>query len=243
MTFNRQTLPVNDNVNPYAFSLSVEGELFIQKGKMIAYYGDLRFEALGSGPYSMMVKKSFNAPEYASQFAIVTGQGKLLLGDYGRNLTSFDLEDGNLTVRAANVLAFDKTLTCQECVLPGYITLLGSGRFIVSSNGPVHFMEPPVRVDEDAILGWADMPCPSFRYDYAAITNVLQLVGGITGATSTGEEKQLDFFGKGTVLVQSSEAQLSAPNQVAKILGMLPGINDADLRSVQAAVSLRLQRQ
>lgn len=242
MTFNRQTLPVNDNVNPYAFSLAVEGEMFIQKGRMIAYYGDLRFEALGSGPYSTMVKKSFNAPEYAHQFAIVTGKGKLLLGDYGRNLTSFDLEDGNLTVRAANVLAFDKTLSCQECVMPGYITLLGSGRFVSSSNGPVHFMEPPVRVDEQAILGWADMPCPSYRYDFAAVTNVLQLVGGITGATSTGEEKQLDFFGKGTVLVQSSEQQLSAPGQVAKILSMLPGINEENLRSIQSAVALRLRQ-
>jgi uncharacterized protein (AIM24 family) len=103
-------------------------------------------------------------------------------------------------------------------------------------------MEPPVRVDDEAILGWADMSCPSYRYDYAAVTNVLQMVGGITGATSTGEEKQLDFFGKGTVLIQSSEQQVSDPSQLTRILGMLPGVSEENLRSIQSAVALRLRQ-
>ena len=35
-TFNAQTLPVNDNINPYSFSVQLRGEYFVQKGKMIA---------------------------------------------------------------------------------------------------------------------------------------------------------------------------------------------------------------
>ncbi|MFB6556874.1 AIM24 family protein, partial [Streptomyces sp. NPDC056405] len=30
------TLPVDDNVNPYAFSVDLDGQWFLQKGKMIA---------------------------------------------------------------------------------------------------------------------------------------------------------------------------------------------------------------
>ena len=38
-TFNAQTLPADDNINPYAFAVELRGEYFVQKGKMIAYYG------------------------------------------------------------------------------------------------------------------------------------------------------------------------------------------------------------
>lgn len=241
--FNRQSLPDNDNINPYAFCLAVNGELFIRKGKMIAHYGELRFEALGSGPYSTMVKKSFNAPEYANEFSIVTGMGKVLLGDNSRNITSFDLDKGFLTVRAANVLAFDKSLTCQECFVTGYLTLIGTGRFVASSNGPAHFMTPPVRVDEQALLGWADLPCPSYRYDYSAITTMLQALGNVAGLTDTGEERQVDFTGEGTVLIQSSEDQVMSGNALTEILGMLPGVGDAELQSLQQSIAMRLSNR
>ena len=42
-TFNPATLPSNDNVNPYAFSVDLNGQWFTQKGKMIAYYGQIKF--------------------------------------------------------------------------------------------------------------------------------------------------------------------------------------------------------
>ncbi len=240
MAYNRLTLPDNDNLNPYAFCLAVNGELFIQKGKMIAHYGDLRFEALGSGAYSTMVKKSFNAPDYANAYSIVTGVGKLIIGDNGRNISSFDLEDGNLTVRADNALAFDKSLICQECVVPGYLTLTGTGRFLASSNGAPHFAEPPIRVDEQAILGWADIPCPSYRYDFEAIASVLQMIGSTTGFTSTGEEKQLDFQGKGTVLIQSSEEVLNRSG-LSRVLELIPGLGEEDLQTIRQTIAMRVR--
>ncbi len=119
MTFNARTLPSNDNVNPYSFCVDVSGEMFIQKGKMIAYYGSLRFEAISAGPYDALIRQSFNSPLYANDFVVVTGHGKLILGDRGYNISSFDLEDGNLTVRSPNVLGFDPSLVCQESTVPG----------------------------------------------------------------------------------------------------------------------------
>ncbi|SPT56653.1 AIM24 family protein [Actinomadura madurae] len=158
-TWNPHTLPANDNVNPYAFSVDLNGQWFAQKGKMIAYYGQIRFEALSAGPLDSLVAHAFNSPLYAQDWIVAQGQGKLVLADRGFDVNSFDLENGNLTVRAGNLLAFEPGLELKQSIIPGFLTLIGTGRFVAASNGPVHFVEPPIRVDPQALLGWAD--CPS----------------------------------------------------------------------------------
>lgn len=237
--FTAQTLPANDNLNRFAYCVEVKKELFIQKGKMIAYYGNLKFERLGSGPLDILVKEAFNAPLYVNDFVVVTGSGKLILGDRGNDIASYDLEAGNLTVKASNVLAFESTLTCQECVVPGYLTLLGTGKFLASSNGPVHFMEPPCRVDEQALLGWADLPCPSYRYDYAHVKGLLSAVGAVTGLTLSGEEKQMDFTGAGTVLVQASEDALLGRSMLQTVVAQATGLSPTDQQKLMGILSSR----
>ena len=197
------TLPKNDNINRYTYSVAVQDQIFIRKGKMIAYYGNLRFEALGSSVLDILVNEAFNAPLFVNDFICVVGTGQLILGDEGHDIAGYDLDNANLTVRARHLLGFQPTLSCQESILPGYLTLIGTGRMLASSNGPVHFMEPPCRADQSALLGWADCPCPAIRYDYQYIRGFASSVGALTGFTLSGEEKQVDFIGKGTVLVQS----------------------------------------
>jgi uncharacterized protein (AIM24 family) len=206
MIYNYDNLPAADNLNRFSYCIEVREQMFIQQGKAIAYYGSLRFESLGSSLLDILVQEAFNAPLYVNNFVVVTGNGKLILGDKGKDIASYDLENAHLTVKSSNVLAFESTLTCQESTLYGYLTFLGSGRFIASSNGPVYFMEPPVRVDEDALLGWADAPTPSYHYDYQYVKGVLTAVGTLTEIALSGEERQIDFTGEGTVLVQSTEA-------------------------------------
>ena len=46
--YNPATLPQNDNLNRFAFVINVEEQIFIRKGKMIAFYGAQRFEAMGN---------------------------------------------------------------------------------------------------------------------------------------------------------------------------------------------------
>ena len=241
MGLNPQTLPHNDNLNPYAFCLNVDGEVFIQKGKMIAYYGALRFETLGSGPLDVLTKEVFNSPLYIRDYVVVTGRGKLILGDRGNHVNSFDLDDGNLTVKADHVLGFESSLLCQESTLEGYLTLLGTGKFLASSNGQVHFLEPPVRVDEQALLGWADVPCPSIRYDYAHVRGVLQATGTMLGLRNSGEERQVDFKGEGTVLVQSSEEALMGRSDLQAILAQVSGLHQNDLQQLSSVISQRLR--
>ena len=243
MIFDARNLPADDNVNPYAFCKDVSGEVFIQKGKMIAYYGSLRFESLSAGSYDRLIKESFNSPLYANDFVVVTGRGRLILGDRGNNIASYDLEDGNLTVRSSNVLGFDSSIICQESTVPGYLTLIGTGKFIASSNGPVHFLEPPVRVDEDALLGWADMPSPSYRYDYSYMRGFFGAARSMIGGRTSGEEKQLDFTGKGTVLVQLSELGLTGSSALDNVIAQTQSLQQNELQQLLSHVNGRLQQE
>ncbi len=237
---NMQSLPSNDNINPFAFCVDVTKEYIIQKGKMIAYYGNLRFESFGSSVLDVLIGEAFNSPLYAQNYIVVSGHGKLILGDNENHLNSFDLDNANMTIKANHLLAFEPTLSCQDCVIPGYLTLLGTGKMLASSNGQVHFMEPPVKVDEQALLGWADCPTPSYRHDYAYIKDALSLVAHATGLSSSGEEKQVNFTGQGTVLVQSSEEALQGRLPLQSLLAQISGLHQNDLQQVKDTVVRRL---
>lgn len=48
------TLPVDDNVNSYTFCVELKGsQWFLQKGKMIAYYGSIDFNGVGHGGWTV----------------------------------------------------------------------------------------------------------------------------------------------------------------------------------------------
>ena len=237
--YNPSTLPKNDNLNRFSFVIDVADQMFIRKGKMIAFYGGLSFEAMGSSIVDMLVRHAFNAPKYIHDFVIVQGQGQLILGDNGNDLACYDIDDANLTIRAKNLLAFSKDVKCQESTLPGYLTMIGTGKVIASSNGPVHFLELPCRVDEQAVLGWADCPSPSFRYDYEHVRSFVSAVGALTGFSLSGEEKQIDFTGKGTVLIQSSELELAGSSTLMHLIQQLPMLGKDEL----GKLSLQIQQQ
>jgi len=241
--YTPMSLPKNENLNRFAFVIDVHDEMFIRKGKMIAYYGQLKFDSVGASLLDILVKEAFNAPLHVQDFVVVQGSGQLLLGDNGNDLACYDIDDANLTVRAKNVLAFSKNVVCRESVMPGFLTLLGTGKVIAASNGPVHFMEPPCRVDPQAILGWADCPCPAVRYDYNHITSALNAVGVMTGITLSGEETQIDFTGKGTVLIQSSEQALSDHPTLSQILTQLPGLGSLELGKLNTAIAQQIAAQ
>lgn len=241
-TFNPQTLPVNDNVNPYAFCVDVTGQYFVQKGKMIAYYGNLKFESLSMGSLSHLVAAHFSSPLYHQDWIVATGQGKLILGDRGFDINSFDLDAGNLTVRASSLLGFDPTLQLKQSIVPGFLTLIGSGKFLASSNGKVHFVEPPVRVDPQALVGWADCPSPCHHYDHNYMAGVMGMVGQMFGRGGTGEEHQLDFTGSGTVLMQSSE-KTDDTGVLREMQSQVHGLGLPGLQQMQATINQKIAQE
>src|SRR4051812_13533044 len=214
---NPQTLPDNDNVpgNHYAYCRRLDGQLFMQTGRMIAYYPapggpGIRFEPLSSASLTGFVAERFSAPLYTRDWVVATGAGHLILGDRGYDINSYDLGEGNLTLRAGNLLAFDSTLELKQSIVPGFLTLLGTGTFLASSSGPVIFAEPPIRVDPQALVGWADCPSPSHHYDTGWMHGFLGAAQAFFGRES-GEERQFDFTGAGMVLMQSTETMREDP--------------------------------
>ncbi|WP_104821108.1 AIM24 family protein [Kitasatospora sp. MMS16-BH015] len=215
--YDQYSLPANDNVNPYAFSVDLNGAYYLQKGKMIAYYGEIRFSGIGRGSLDRVLQQNFNSPLHASDWVVAEGRGKLLLADRAFDLNSYDLEEGNLTVRSGNLLAFEPTLALKQSIIPGFLTLIGTGKFVAASNGPVVFVDPPVRVDPQALVGWADCPAPCHHYDHHYLHGVLGGLRHLTGiGGASGEEHQFEFIGAGQVLLQSSE-QLLAERSVGRI--------------------------
>ena len=211
------SLPDNDNIpgNHYAYCVRLTGQLFMQTGRMIAYYPapngpGIRFEPLTTASVSGFVAAQFSAPLYARDWVVATGQGHLILGDRGYDINSYDLEDGNLTIRSGNLLAFQPSLALKQSIVPGFLTLIGTGRLVAASNGPVVFMEPPIRVDPQALVGWADCPSPCHHYDHGYMTGVMGGLRALTGfGGASGEEHQFEFVGAGTVLLQSTETLMA----------------------------------
>jgi hypothetical protein len=71
-------------------------------------------------------------------------------------------------------------------------------------------MEPPVRVDPQALVGWADCPSPCHHYDHGYLTGVMGGLRAMTGlGGASGEEHQFEFVGAGTVLLQSTETLMA----------------------------------
>lgn len=247
---NPGTLPDNDNIpgNHYAYCVRLDGRLFMQTGRMIAYYPaahgqGIRFEPLTSASIGGMVAERFSAPLYTRDWVVASGAGHLILGDRGYDINSYDLDDGNLTLRASNLLAFDSTLELKQSIVPGFLTLIGTGKFLASSSGPVIFAEPPIRVDPQALVGWADCPSPAHHYDARWMTGFLSGAMGMMGVQS-GEERQFDFTGAGTVLIQSSENAMADPHLLQQLEGQLGGLGIAGLQRMQQVVGQQLaQRQ
>ncbi|MEU6114689.1 AIM24 family protein [Streptomyces sp. NPDC047117] len=217
------SLPVDDNVNPYAFSVDLNGQWFLQKGKMVAYYGQIEFQGIGHGALDRLIRTSFHSPLHAADWVVAQGRGKMVLADRAFDVNSYDLEDGNLTIRSGNLLAFQPSLSLKQSIVPGFSTLIGTGKFVAASNGPVVFAEPPIRVDPQALVGWADCPSPCHHYDHQYLRGFL---GGLRAHTGiggvSGEEHQFEFVGAGTVLLQSTEQLM--PEVPAGTVAAEPGV-------------------
>lgn len=244
--WNPMTLPSDDNVpdNDYSFVIDLNKPWFMSKGAMIAYYGQMNFTSLQHGLQGhllQMVARQFSAPLHLGDYVVVEGKGKLVIGDRGYNINSYDLEDGNLTIRAASLLAFEPNLSLQQSIVPGFLTLVGTGKFLASSNGPVMFVEPPVRVDPEALVGWSDCPSPSHHYDQAWVNSFIAAAGHRLGINS-GEERQFDFTGTGTVLIQSSEKVMNDHSIVRTIQGHLPGLSMSGLQQINQQVNQQLNQ-
>ena len=185
-------------------------EVMARAGSMVAYQGDLRFEALGSGGIGNLIRQKMTGE--GVPLMKVTGRGDLFLADAASDVHLIDLDgtDG-LTVNGANVLAFDSTLSYRIARVSGAAgfasnaglfncEFTGRGRIAITTDGApvVLTVDQPTYADPQAAVAWS----ASLRTGLTS--NDTFNLGTLLGR-STGERYTLSFQGHGFVVVQPSE--------------------------------------
>jgi uncharacterized protein (AIM24 family) len=196
--------------NSKLLKAELNGEFLARQGSMVAYQGQVQFEALGSGGIGKFLKQKLTGE--GVPLMRVRGQGDVFLAERAADIHLIDLEQGDaLSINGANVLAFDSTLQYDirmtsggagmmsnaglfNCVFSGY------GRIAVTTKGTpvVLSVDQPTYVDPQAAICWsANLQTGFHRAEQLGL-------GTLIGRT-TGERFTMSFAGQGFVVVQPSE--------------------------------------
>ncbi len=189
--------------------IGMNGEILARSGAMVAYQGNLQFEAKGSGGFGRALKQALSGD--GVPLMKVTGQGDLFLANAAQDVHLIDLDgtDG-LTINGANVLAFESSLSYDIKRVHGAAAggnagffncvFTGRGRIAITTDGiPVVLqVDQPTFADPQAAVAWSSSLTTSVK------KNDSFGLGTLMGR-STGERFTLEFGGRGFVVVQPSE--------------------------------------
>ncbi|MGW0002239.1 AIM24 family protein [Nocardia grenadensis] len=190
--------------------VGVNGETLVRSGSMVAYQGDLNFQALGSGGIGRAIQQRLTGE--GVPLMKVSGRGDLFVANGAADVHIIDLDgtDG-LTINGSNVLAFDPTLGYDIRMVQGAAgyasnaglfncVFTGRGRIAITSHGgPVVLnVDQPTYADPQAAIAWSSSLQTSVKRNDSF--GLGRLIG-----RSTGEGMTLAFAGRGFVIVQPSE--------------------------------------
>jgi uncharacterized protein (AIM24 family) len=196
--------------NGKMLKLALNGEMLVRQGSMVAYQGNVRFEALGSGGVGKFLKQQFTGE--GVPLMKCSGIGDVFLADLASDIHLIDLDGPHdaLTINGKNVLAFDPTLSYEIRRVQGAGMLSnaglfncvfqGQGRIAITTKGtPVVLnVDQPTYADPQAAVCWsASLQTGFHRADQLGL-------GTLIGRT-TGEAFTMSFAGQGFVVVQPSE--------------------------------------
>lgn len=189
--------------------VGMNGEIMARSGSMVAYQGNLTFEAQGSGGIGRAIRNTLSGE--GVPLMKVTGQGDLFLADAASDVHLIDLDGSDgLTINGANVLAFDSTLSYDVKRVQGAASqsnaglfncvFTGRGRIAITTDGnPVVLtVDQQTFADPNAAVAWSSSLQTSIKRNDSF--NLGTLMG-----RSTGERFTLAFSGQGFVVVQPSE--------------------------------------
>ena len=190
--------------------VGMNGEVMARSGSMVAYQGDLKFEALGSGGIGRAIRQHLTGE--GVPLMKVSGRGDLFLANSAADVHIIDLDgtDG-LTINGANVLAFDSTLRYDIGRVQGAAgyasnaglfncVFTGRGRIAITTHGSpvVLTVDQATYADPYAAVSWSSSLQTGIK------RNDSFGLGRLMGR-STGEASTLAFSGRGFVIVQPSE--------------------------------------
>src|SRR3954453_8598699 len=152
--------------NSKLLKAELNGEFMARVGSMVAYQGQVKFEALGSGGIGKFLKQKLTGE--GVPLMRVSGQGDVFLGDRAADIHLIDLEHGDaLSINGANVLAFDSSLTYDIKMVQGVgmmsnaglfnCVFSGSGRIAVTTKGTPGGLtrDQPPYVAPQAAICWS----------------------------------------------------------------------------------------
>ncbi|MGN9907964.1 AIM24 family protein [Phytohabitans sp. LJ34] len=216
--------------NSKMLKIELNGECMARTGAMVAYQGQVQFQALGSGGIGKFLKQKLTGE--GVPLMKMSGHGDVFLADLASDVHLIDLEPGDaLSINGSSVLAFDSTLQYDIKMVQGMGMLssaglfncvfTGHGRIAVTTKGtPVVLnVDQPTFVDPQAAVCWS----ASLQTGYHRAE---QLGLGTLLGRRTGEAFTMSFAGQGFVVVQPSEeppVQGSGQQQSSGGLGGLLG--------------------
>ncbi|OPY21067.1 MAG: hypothetical protein A4E24_00794 [Methanomethylovorans sp. PtaU1.Bin093] len=190
--------------------VNLDGRVWIKKGTMVAYNGDIRFTREGVLEHGLgkLVKKAVTGEGLSLTKA--EGKGKLYLADTGKKVTILELDGQSIYVNGNDLLAFEETVQWDIKMMKRIAGFMSGGLFNVLLEGKgmvaitTHYdpltlqvtKDRPVFTDPNATVAWSGNLQPDLRTDISLKT----LVG-----RSSGESLQMAFTGEGFVVIQPYE--------------------------------------
>jgi uncharacterized protein (AIM24 family) len=195
--------------NSKMLKAELNGEIMARTGTMVAYQGQVQFQALGSGGVGKWLKSKLTGE--GVPLMKVSGRGDVFFADRSADVHLIDLEQGDaISINGANVLAFDASLQYDIKMVQGVGMLssaglfncvfTGQGRLAITTKGTpvVLTVDAPTYVDPQAAICWsASLQTGYHRAEQLGIGTLL--------GRSTGEAFTMSFAGQGFVVVQPSE--------------------------------------
>ena len=195
--------------NSKMLKAELNGEIMARTGTMVAYQGQVQFQALGSGGVGKWLKSKLTGE--GVPLMKVSGRGDVFFADRSSDVHLIDLEPGDaISINGANVLAFDASLQYDIKMVQGVgmmssaglfnCVFTGQGRLAITTKGTpvVLTVDAPTYVDPQAAICWsASLQTGYHRADQLGIGTLL--------GRSTGEAFTMSFAGQGFVVVQPSE--------------------------------------
>lgn len=195
--------------NSKMLKIELNGECMARTGAMVAYQGQVQFQALGSGGMSKWIKSKLTGE--GVPLMKLSGRGDVFLGDQAADVHLIDLEPGDaLSINGGSVLAFESSLQYDIKMVQGMGMLSaaglfncvfsGQGRIAVTTKGtPVVLnVDQPTFADPQSAVCWS----ASLQTGYHRAE---QLGLGTLLGRRTGEAFTMSFSGQGFVVVQPSE--------------------------------------
>ena len=175
-------------------------------GSMVAYQGEAKFEHGGSGGMSGMLKSKMTGE--GVPIMNVTGSGEVFLADQAAEIQVMYLDNDQVWVNGANVLAVSGSIDHKIERIGGAgamaggmynVTLTGTGYVAITTDGPPVVLDvasAPTFADPQAVVMWTTGVQMSVKSDVSVKTFI---------GKGSGETFQMAFGGSGWVMVQPSE--------------------------------------